>query len=194
MCLIGRGASGRRYARVASAADVGGRIDDVRLSGFAGNLTGTPFARSALRPGFNSTRRRTRRARARLSECCSRRAPLISQRLECGPDLRCEKLRLFPGSEVAALVDLVEVSDVRVARLDPAARRPPDLSWKRREAERDLRRRQWLRTRGRRVRPVRLPIRSSCRGTGAGEPVQRDVVEDVIACQVAGRLPIEKGA
>jgi hypothetical protein len=42
---------------------------------------------------------------------------------------------------VAALVDLVEVDDVRVRMLDPAAGCAPDLAGKRREGERDGRRR-----------------------------------------------------
>src|SRR3954451_5948194 len=34
-----------------------------------------------------------------------------TQRPECGPHLGGEKFRLFPGGELAALVDLVEVSE-----------------------------------------------------------------------------------
>src|SRR3954462_5915704 len=71
-----------------------------------------------------------------------------AQRPESGPELGREQLRLLPGGEVAALFDLVEVGDVRVARLDPTARRPPDLARERREAERDPRRRQRLATCG----------------------------------------------
>jgi hypothetical protein len=44
------------------------------------------------------------------------------ERLEGSPHLLAEDSRLLPGREVSALVDLVEVDDVRVARLDPAAR------------------------------------------------------------------------
>src|SRR2546426_533677 len=53
-----------------------------------------------------------------------------------------EELRLFPRGEVAALVDLVEVGEVGVRLLDPAARGREDLAGERREAnrERDLRR------------------------------------------------------
>src|SRR5436305_14085430 len=86
-----------------------------------------------------------------------------------------EELGLFPGREVAALVDGVEVDDVRVARLDPAARRPPDLARERREAERDRRRRQWLLARGRGVSAVGLPISPRRGGAGARQPAQREV-------------------
>ena len=92
-----------------------------------------------------------------------------------------QKSRLFPGGEVAAPVDLVEVDDVRVARLDPAARRPPDLARERREGERDLDVRQGLPAGGRGVCAVGLPVRTGGRGAGARQPVQRDVVEDVVA-------------
>ena len=47
---------------------------------------------------------------------------------ECGSHLCGEELRLFPGGEVPAALGLVEVGDVRVPRLDPAARALPDLS------------------------------------------------------------------
>src|SRR3712207_7095856 len=43
---------------------------------------------------------------------------------------------LFPRGEVAALVDLVEVGEVGVDRLDPAPGRRPDLARERGEADR----------------------------------------------------------
>src|SRR5437762_9373882 len=114
-----------------------------------------------------------------------RRPGRSPDRPEGGSHLGREELGLFPGREVAALVDGVEVDDVRVARLDPAARRPPDLAWERREAERDRRRRQGLLARGRGVRAVGLPIRPRRGRAGARQPVQRDVVEHVLTGEVA---------
>src|SRR5207248_5721485 len=73
---------------------------------------------------------------------------VCSSDLERRTDLFAEELRLFPGGEVPALVDLVEVDDVWVGLLDPAARRPPDLAGECGEAERDRRRRQGLQARG----------------------------------------------
>src|SRR6185312_13610329 len=113
-------------------------------------------------------------------------------RLERLAHLRAEKLGFLPRGEVAALVDLVEVDDVRVRRLDPTARRPPDLAWERREAERDRRRGQSLLAGSRRVWPVGLPVRPRCRSAGAGQPVGRDVVEAVVAGEVARRLVVGK--
>src|SRR4029078_8941294 len=89
----------------------------------------------------NSGRRVTPRCRARRSRRQPEsRAPAASpQRGECGAQLQREELGLLPGGEVAAPLGLVEVSDVRITRLDPAARRPRDLTGERREPERDRR-------------------------------------------------------
>ena len=95
---------------------------------------------------------------------------------------------------MAASVDLVEVDDVRVTRLDPAAWRPPDFARERREAERDRRGWQEVTARGWGVRPVGLPVRPSRGRAGATQPVQRDVVEDVVAREVARGPPVDKGA
>src|SRR5205823_12808604 len=50
--------------------------------------------------------------------------PSSAQRPERRPDLGREQLGLLPGGEVAALVDLVEVGEVGVDLLGPAARGP----------------------------------------------------------------------
>src|SRR3954451_8542438 len=109
-------------------------------------------------------------------------------------NLAGKELGLLPGGEVAALVDLVEVDDVRVARLDPAARRAPDLAGERREAERDRRWRQRLGARGGGVGPVGLPVGAGRGGAGAGQPVQRDVVENVVAGEIPRGLPVDEPA
>src|SRR2546423_1596381 len=84
----------------------------------------------------------------------------LAQRFERRAHLLAEELGFLPRGEVATLVDLVEVDDVRVQRLDPAARRPPDLARERRETDRDRRRRQRLLAGRRRVWPVGVPVRS----------------------------------
>src|SRR3984957_1412030 len=63
--------------------------------------------------------------------------PGLAQGTERGLDLGREHLGLFPGGEVTAPVDLVEVAEGRVGRLDPAARGRPDLTGERGEADRD---------------------------------------------------------
>src|SRR6266566_1074619 len=63
---------------------------------------------------------------------------VLSQRRERRPDLGREQLGLFPGGEVAAPAGLVEVGEVGVAQLDPAARGREDLAGERGEADREL--------------------------------------------------------
>jgi hypothetical protein len=60
-----------------------------------------------------------------------------TQRAERRPELGREQLRLLPGREVAASVNLVEVCDVGVGFLDPAARSPEDLAGERGVADRE---------------------------------------------------------
>ena len=56
------------------------------------------------------------------------RGSWLSKWPECCADLSREQLGLLPGGEVSALIHLVEVDDIGVRLLDPAARGPPDLS------------------------------------------------------------------
>jgi hypothetical protein len=58
-----------------------------------------------------------------------------AQRSECRTQLGREQLRLLPGGEVAASVDLVEVGEAGVDHLNPAARGSPELAGERREAD-----------------------------------------------------------
>src|SRR5260221_2242477 len=81
-----------------------------------------------------------------------------------------EELWLFPRGKVPALVDLVEVDDVGVRLLDPAARRPPDLAGVRREAERELHRR-WGPAAPLAGGLARLPLWPGRRGPRAPPPV-----------------------
>src|SRR5262249_58032183 len=94
--------------------------------------------------------------------------------------LRREQLRLFPGGEVTAPVDLVEVSQGRVGVLDPAARRLEDLTGEGGEADRERGRRRSLTGRARGGLSA-FPVGPGRRGAGSRQPVQRDVVEDVVA-------------
>src|SRR5262245_14837658 len=68
----------------------------------------------------------------------------LELRLERSAQFRREQLRFLPGGEVAAPVDLAEVGEAGVDRLNPAARGSPDLAGERREADGNLDRRRSL--------------------------------------------------
>src|SRR5262245_39795939 len=88
-----------------------------------------------------------------------RLAPLRSaQRPERRLELGREELRLFPGSEVPATVDLVEVDQVAIGAPGPGLRGPIDILWKDRDAHRDRDLGGLLPGRTRRACPAVLPI------------------------------------
>src|SRR5262245_38268760 len=119
----------------------------------------------------------------------------LPQRLERRAQLRREERRLFPCCEVAAPVDLVEVGEAGVNRLDPAAGGGPDLAGERREADGNRDRRRSLAACKRcGQRSSVLPVRPGRRRGGAGQPVQRDVVDDGIPGEVAHGLAIDERA
>src|SRR5262245_10973360 len=120
-----------------------------------------------------------------LAGLCNR-----SQRFERGAQFRCEQSGLLPGGEVSAPVDLVEVGEVGIDGLHPAARGSEDLTGKRGEADGDCNRRRSLAYRTQCGLGLGgLPVPPGGRGAGARQPVQRDVVEDVIAREIArGRV------
>ena len=93
---------------------------------------------------------------------------------------------------MAAPVDLVEVGEGGVGLLDPAARGPEDLAGEDGEADRDRDLRRSLPGRAGCGLPV-LPVLPGGRGPGAGQPVQRDVVDDVVPGEMARGLPVEEG-
>src|SRR4029453_11996783 len=65
---------------------------------------------------------------ARQVGCAPSPALRLAQGPKRRPDLLREQFRFLPGREVAALVDLVEVDEVVVGLLGPAARRAVDLA------------------------------------------------------------------
>src|SRR5262249_16525144 len=112
---------------------------------------------------------------------------------ECRTQLGGEELRLLPGGEVAAPGDRIVVGEPGVDRLDPTARSSPDLAGERREADRNRDRRRGLTGRTGN-RPPKFPVRPGGRRAGAGQPVQRDIVEDVVPGEVADGLAVDERA
>ena len=102
-------------------------------------------------------------------------------------------MRLLPRREVTAPIDLVEVDEVGVRLLDPAARGPEDLAGERGEADRERDLRRSLPGRKSLGSSV-LPVRPRRRCPGARQPVQRDVVDDPVRGEMARGLPVEKYA
>src|SRR5262245_6962307 len=115
-----------------------------------------------------------------------------AQRPERRPHFRGEELRLLPGGEVPAPVDLVVVGDARVHRLDPTARGSPDLARERREADRNRDGRRSLRGRRRGQELSELPVPPGGGGAGARQPVQRDVVDDGLPSEIADGLAVDE--
>src|SRR5262245_15256505 len=117
----------------------------------------------------------------------------LPERSERRAELGREQVRLFPGREVTAPVDLVVVSEGGICLLDPAARGRDDLTGERGESDRNGDRRGSL-ARGATRGLSALPVGAGSRGPGRGQPVRRDVVEDVVSGEIARRLPVDKGA
>src|ERR1044072_7089733 len=118
-----------------------------------------------------------------------------AQRAERRPHLGGEELRFLPGGEVAAAVDLVEVREAWVDRLGPAARSREELAGERREADGDGDRRRCVAGRlGRRHEASELPVPPGGCRAGAGQPIERDVVEDGVPGEIADGLAVDERA
>src|SRR3954462_13504230 len=121
----------------------------------------------------------------------SRRAPQVripqtvwwygsAQRAEGRAELFREELRLLPGGEVAALVVCVEMDEAGVRPLCPTPRRLILLAGEDRHGHRY---RDALLVE---EAPLVFPVEARRGDPGLGQPVQRDVVEDLITRQFAG--------
>src|SRR5215813_5896278 len=101
----------------------------------------------------------------------------LAQWLERRPQLLSYELRLFPSRKVATFGKPVVVDQVGIGSLDPTARGRVYLLWKYAHGNRD----------GdvfRREEPqLVFPIQTRRRDRSVCEPVERDVVEDVVSCE-----------
>src|SRR5437763_6389828 len=94
-----------------------------------------------------------------------------TERPEGVAQLAGEQLRLLPGREVAAPIDLVVVDELRIRPLRPAARRGIQLVREDRDADWDL---DALDVE---EGEVALPVQASRRDAAVGEPVVGRVLE-----------------
>src|SRR5262249_9662573 len=85
-------------------------------------------------------------------------ALLSPERLEGRAELGSEELRLLPGREMSAPVDLVAVYQVAIGALGPALRRPVDVPGKDRDGDRQRDLPALLRGRARRALSAVLPV------------------------------------
>jgi hypothetical protein len=93
-------------------------------------------------------------------------------------------LRLFPGREVAASVELVEMDEVvGIRALCPGPRCLVQLVGKDADGKRNGD------VLGLEEARLALPVETSGGNPGVREPVERDVVEDVVSGEVARQLP-----
>ena len=102
-----------------------------------------------------------------------------------------EQFRLFPCREMTALVGLVEVDEVVVGVLHPVARRLEELVREHAVGDRELDVRRRILERGR-CRSSGLPVQPRRGGPPFRQPVQRDVVEDVVPREAARGFPSRK--
>src|SRR6266566_8595960 len=110
----------------------------------------------------------------------------LAQRLERRPHLGGEQVWLFPGGEVAASVERVVVDEVvGIRALGPAAGGLIELAGEDADGKRDRD--------GLGVEEVRLvlPVQAGRGNPGVRQPVQRDVVEEVVCCQGALQLSLK---
>ena len=108
----------------------------------------------------------------------------LPQRPEACTKLFCEQLWLFPGGEVAASVELVVVDEVVVGPLGPATGGLVALVWKDADGRRDGD------VDGEEAGDLGLPVETSRRDRRVRQPVEGDVVKDVVACELAGGLSL----
>src|SRR6266850_3258396 len=108
------------------------------------------------------------------------RSLLLPERSEGGAQLGGEKLWPFPGCEVAALVDLVEIDQVAIGAAGPCLRGAIDVLRKYGDGHRQRDLGSLPRGRLRGVASDVLPIQAPRRGRAVGEPVQCEVVKDLV--------------
>src|SRR6516225_11307128 len=102
-----------------------------------------------------------------------------AHRPEARADLFAEELRLLPRGEVAALVNFVEVDGVGVGALRPASRSLVLLAWEDADSH-------WNGDALDVEEPTFVfPVQTRGRHSGVGEPVERDVVEELVTGQFA---------
>src|SRR5262245_15467581 len=127
---------------------------------------------------------------ARMADTCAARTLLLvasgssAQRSQARANLLRKELRLFPGSEVAALVELVVVNELGIRSLHPASRGWIKLIRKDADGNRDGDAFDTEKAEIPASEP--LPVEPGRGNPRIRQPGQRDVVEDVVSCEAGG--------
>src|SRR5215475_10049018 len=115
--------------------------------------------------------------------CTDQRSDLNAARIS-----PAKEFRLFPGGEVTALIEFVEVHEVGVGALGPAARYGDYLSW---EPTHGRRNRDFAADLG--FVGAVLPVQAGRGRRCVREPVKRDVVEHLIFREFALGFAVRVG-
>src|SRR5215467_5326611 len=124
---------------------------------------------------------RKRKQSVSLNVSLKQSSSWVAKRPERGAQFRAEKLGLFPGGEMSAFVDLVEVSQVAIGAPGPCFGSPIDIIWKYGDCDRECDIAGLLSGRNNNAasRAI-LPVQPRRRGRSVGQPVQRDVIQHVV--------------
>src|SRR5215831_11418929 len=115
--------------------------------------------------------------------------PELPQRPKRSAHLVHKQLRLLPGRKMRALGKAVVVDELGIRLLSPTLRRLVDLFGESAHSDRDLDASNIEEAAGRKIMPG-VPV-EACRGyRGVCQPVERDVVKDVVPRQPF-RLAVE---
>src|SRR6266852_1778223 len=104
----------------------------------------------------------------------------FAERSERLSELGTKEFGFFPGGEVTALVDLVEVYQVAIGAPGPCLRGLIILVRKNRDGHRERDFVGLLRGRNNNGSSAVLPVQPRCRRRAVRQPVQRDVVQHVV--------------
>src|SRR5262245_32767844 len=123
----------------------------------------------------------------------------LAQRSERGAELLREQFWLFPRRKVSAFVGFVPIDELVEGLLSPTARSTVDLPGEDRHCDRDLRDLNCVERSAPALR--RVPVGPRRGGAGVREPIERDVVEDLISrkrllnpvVRPLGEFVVEKG-
>src|SRR5262249_25123767 len=113
----------------------------------------------------------------------------VTQRSKRGAKLLREKLWLFPGGEVAAAIGRIVVDETGIGAFGPTPRRLNNFTGKCGDGGWNVNI-----SSGREQVAAAFPIETCRRDASARQPIERDIIEHVIARHRAGRVTVDRVA